>query len=202
MLNLSFKLILLLVIWSYNCNNAVKKKITGLGISVVQACQSRLNIFPQRIFKPRIRKSMNHHKSNSGIERFAQNLSAGKKSRHNVRNCKSGRHNRYHTFKCRGSRYKPISTTFNITVWWLKEGRPVIPKLLLLVDEIGCFVLSIIVKIWQYVDIQNWNRPFCLSRNSTWTTMTYQWIQNKIIVPILISHFTMYLTKLIWIPIC
>ena len=36
-LDLSFKLISLLVIWSYNCNNAAKKNVTHLGSSIAQA---------------------------------------------------------------------------------------------------------------------------------------------------------------------
>ena len=109
-LDLSLKLISLLVIWSYNCNNAAKKNITHLGTSIVRVCRSTLNIFPQWISKPRIRKPKNHRKSSSGAGRFAQNLRACKKSQYDVRNCKSGRHNRRHTFKCHRSRYKPIST--------------------------------------------------------------------------------------------
>ena len=109
-LNLSFKLILLLVIWSYNCNNVVKKKITHLGILIGQICWSTLNIFPQWISKPRIRKPKYHRKSSSGAGRFAQNLRACKKSQYDVRNCKSGRHNQRQIFKCHRSRYKPIST--------------------------------------------------------------------------------------------
>ena len=73
-LNLSFKLISLLVIWLYNCNNTAKKKITHLGTSIDQICQSTLNIFPQWISIPRIRKPKIQHKSSSGAGRFAQNL--------------------------------------------------------------------------------------------------------------------------------
>ena len=51
-LDLSFKLISLLVIWSYNCNNAGKKNITHLGTSIVRVCRSTLNTFPQWISKP------------------------------------------------------------------------------------------------------------------------------------------------------
>ena len=98
------------MIWSYNCNNAAKKKITHLGPSIVPVCRSTMNIFSQWISKPRIRKPKNHRKSSSGVGRFAQNLRACKKSQYNVRNYKSGRHNQRHTFKCRRSQYKPIST--------------------------------------------------------------------------------------------
>ena len=58
-LDLSLKLISLLVIWLYNCNNAVKKKVTHLGTSIVQVCRSTLNVIPQWISKPRIRKPNN-----------------------------------------------------------------------------------------------------------------------------------------------
>ena len=54
-LNLYFKLVSLLVIWSCKCNNAVKKEIPRLGTSIVQVCRSTLNIFPQWTSKPRIR---------------------------------------------------------------------------------------------------------------------------------------------------
>ena len=37
-LDISFKLILLLVIWLLKCNNALKKKITSLQTSVTQVC--------------------------------------------------------------------------------------------------------------------------------------------------------------------
>ena len=110
-LDLSFKLISLLVIWSCNCNNTVKKKkITPLGTSVIQACRSILNIFPQWTSKHQIRKPKNHSKANSSAGRFTQNLRACKKSRYNVRNCKSGRHNQRHTFKYCRSQYNPVST--------------------------------------------------------------------------------------------
>ena len=84
MLDLFFKLISLLVIWSCNCNNATKKKITHLGTSIVQVCPSTLNRIPQWISKPRIRKPKNHCKSSSGVGRSAQNLGASKKLLYNV----------------------------------------------------------------------------------------------------------------------
>ena len=98
------------MIWSYNCNNAAKKKVTYLGTSIVRVCQSIFNIFPQRITKPVIRKSKNHRKSSSSAERSAQNFRACEKSQYDVWNCISGRHNQHHTFKYCRLRYKPIST--------------------------------------------------------------------------------------------
>ena len=109
-LDLSFELISLLVIWSYNCNSVVKMKSIHLGTLIVRVCRSILNIFPQWISKRRTRKPKYHRELNSGAGRFAQNLRACKKSQYNVRNCKSGRHNRRHTSKCHRSKYKPIST--------------------------------------------------------------------------------------------
>ena len=109
-MDLSFKLISLLVIWLYNCNNEVKKNITHLGTLIVRVCRSTLNIFPQWISKPRIIKPKNHRKSSSSVGRFAKNLNACKKSQYDVQNYKYWRHNWRHTFKCCTSQYKPIST--------------------------------------------------------------------------------------------
>ena len=79
-LHLSFKLVSHLVIWLYNCNNAMKKKITHLGTSIVKICRSTLNIIPQWISKPQIRKPKYHRKSSCSTGRFAQNLRTCKKS--------------------------------------------------------------------------------------------------------------------------
>ena len=116
-LDLSLKLISLLVIWSCNCNNVikkkvihlgtsiaqdhnvVKKKITHLGASIAQVCRSTLNVIPQWISQPRIRKPNKHRKASSGAGRFAHNLRTCKQSHYNIQNCKSGRHNRRHSFK-------------------------------------------------------------------------------------------------------
>ena len=122
-MNLSFKLISLLVIWSYNCNNAAKKNMTHLGTLIVQVCRSTLNIFPQWISKPQIRKPKNHRKSSSGAGRFAQNLRTCKKSHYDIRNCKSGRHNRRHTFKRHRSRYKSISTNIPYNALMVKGKK-------------------------------------------------------------------------------
>ena len=109
-LDLSFKLISLLVIWLCKCNNVLKRKITCLGTLIIRVCRSTLNIFPQWISKPRIQKPKNHSKASSGAGRFAQNLRSCKKAQYNAQNCKSGRHNRRHTFRRCTSQYKPIST--------------------------------------------------------------------------------------------
>ena len=92
-LDLSLKLISLLVIWSYNCSNATKKKVTHLGSSIVQVLQSTLNIIPRWISKPQIKKSIKHQKASSGARRLALNLRICKNSHYDVRNCKSGKHN-------------------------------------------------------------------------------------------------------------
>ena len=125
-LDLSLKLISLLVIWSYDCSNVTKKKVTHLGSSIVQVFRSTLNIIPHWISKPRIKRSIKHQKSSSGAGRFALNLRICKYSHYDTRNCKSGRHNRRHSFKRRrtrhGTQYKPIST--NIPYDGLKvKGR-------------------------------------------------------------------------------
>ena len=105
-----FKLMILLVIWSWKCNNMLKKKITSLQTLVIWVCQTTLTIFPHWIFKPCIRNHKNCSKASSGAGKFAQNILTCKKSRYNVQNCKSGRHNQRHTFRRRNSRYKPTST--------------------------------------------------------------------------------------------
>ena len=121
-LNLSLKLISLLVIWLYDCSNVTKKKVTHLGSSIVQVFRSTLNVIPQWISKPRIKRSYKHRKISSGAGQFALNLRICKNSHYDVRNCKSGRHNRRHSFKRHRPRYKPIST--NIPYDGLKvKGR-------------------------------------------------------------------------------
>ena len=120
-LHIPFKLISLLVIWSWKCNNVLKKKITSLRTSVIRVCQSRLNIFLQWISKTCIRKYKNHSKAISGAERFAQNLRACKTSRCNIWNCKFRRHIQRHTFRRHNSQYKPSLT--NILYYSLKVKR-------------------------------------------------------------------------------
>ena len=56
-LNLFSKLILLLAIWSCNCSNITKKKVTHLNSSIVQGFWSTLNSIPQWISKPQIKRS-------------------------------------------------------------------------------------------------------------------------------------------------
>ena len=109
-LDLSLKLISLLVIWSYNCSNITKKKVTHLGSSIVQVFWSTLNVIPQWISKLWIKRSFKHQKSSSGAGRFAVNLCICKNLHYDVQNCKSGRHNWRQSFKQHRSRYKPIST--------------------------------------------------------------------------------------------
>ena len=104
-LNLVLKLISLLVIWSYYCSNVTKKKVTHLGLSIVQAFRSTLNIIPQWISKP---ESFKYRKARNGAGWFALNLHKCKNSYYHVRNCKSGRHNRHHSFKQHRPWHKPI----------------------------------------------------------------------------------------------
>ena len=120
-LHISFKLILLLVIWSWKCNNVLKKKITSLQTLVIWICQTTLNIFPHCMSKPCIRKHKNHSKASSGAGRFAQYLLACKKWQYNIQNRKSGRHNQHHTFRRHNSRYRPTST--NVPYYDLKVKR-------------------------------------------------------------------------------
>ena len=109
-LDLSFKLIFLLAIWSWKCNNVLKKKITSLRTSVTQVYWSALNVFPQWISKPCIQKHKDHSKTSNGAGRFTHILYACKKSQYNVCSCKSGRHNQHQTFGRHNTRYKPSLT--------------------------------------------------------------------------------------------
>ena len=121
-LNLFFKLISLLVIWSCNCGNIMKKKVTHFGSSIVQVFWSTLDIIPQWISKPRITRSFKHQKASSGAEQFAINLHKCKYSHYHVWNYKSGRHNQCHSFKQHRLKHKPCPST--ITYDGLKvKGR-------------------------------------------------------------------------------
>ena len=165
--HISFKIISLLVTWSWKCNNVLKKKITSLQKSVIRVCQSTLNIFPQWISKAWIWKHKNHSKVSSVARRFAQNLRACKSY-----NTMYGIVNLEDTTNVTLSgvvthNTTPFQLTFHIMVWWLKERRAVILKLLLLVDKIRCFMLLLFAKMLFFVDLQNWSPPFCLLTNLT-----------------------------------
>ena len=49
----------------------------------------------------------------------------------------------------------PFRPTFHTMIWWLKEEKAVVLKPLLLIDKVGCFVLSMIAKILLSVNLQN-----------------------------------------------
>ena len=106
-LNISSKLIVLLVIWSCYYSNVMKKKVTHLGALIVQVFQSTLNIIPQWISKPRIKKSFRHQKPSNGAGRFAITLRKCKYSDYNLQNCMSGRHNKRNSFKRHSLQHKP-----------------------------------------------------------------------------------------------
>ena len=178
------KLILLLVIWSWKCNNMLKNKITILQTLVIQVYWTTLNISPHWISKLPIRKHKNHCKVSIGAERFAQNLRVYKKSRYNVRN------------QYRKTQFTSLSgvvihntnlprPTFHIMLWRLREGRTEKLKLYLLVDRIECFVLLILVKILLFVGLQECNCLFYLLTNQTYIMINYSWIQNKMIVSVI-----------------
>ena len=114
-LNLFSKLISLLLIWLCYCSNVTKKKVTHLGTSIVQVFRSTLNIIPQWISKPRIKKSFKHQKASNGAGQFTINPRKCKYSHYDVRNCKSSRHNRRHSFKRHRLRHKPCpsNTTYD-----------------------------------------------------------------------------------------
>ena len=65
-----FKLISLLVIWSWKCNNMLKKKIIILQKIVIRVCQTALNIFPHWISKPLIRNHKNCSKASKGARKW------------------------------------------------------------------------------------------------------------------------------------
>ena len=122
-LDLSFKLILLLVIWSWKCNNVLKEKFTSLGTSVIRVCWSALNVISQWISKPWIQKHKDHSKTSNGAGRFAHILLACKVSRYNVHNCKAGKHNRGHTFRRHNTWYKPSLTIIPYCGLKVKEKK-------------------------------------------------------------------------------
>ena len=173
-----FNFISLLVIWSWKCNNVLKKKIISLQTSVIRVCQTTLNIIHHWIPKPCIKKHKNHSKTSSGSGNFLKNLLACKKSQYNVQNCKSWRHNQRHTFRRNELRYKPSLT--NITYYGLKvKGRKNKRlKLYLLVDKIECFTKLSIVRILLFGILQVQYNLFYLSMNQTCVMITYSWIQN------------------------
>ena len=117
-LNLFLKLISFLVIWSCNYSNITKKKVTHLGSSIVQVFRSTLNIIPQWISKPWIKRYFKHQKASSGAGQFAINLRKCKYPHYNVQNCKYCRHNQRHFLKQHRLRHKP--STSNITYDRLK----------------------------------------------------------------------------------
>ena len=129
-LNLFSKLISLLVIWSCNCSNITKKKVTHLGSSIVQVFRSTLNIIPQWISKPRIKKSFKHQKASNGAGQFAITLRKCKYSDYDLQNCKLGRHNKRHSFKQHSLRHKPCpsnNTYDGLTVKGQRKKRIYIP---------------------------------------------------------------------------
>ena len=172
-LHLSFKLISLLVIWSWKYNNVLKEKNTSLQTLVIRICQATLNIFPDWISKHCIQKYKNHSKMSSGAGRFAQNLCACKKSQYNVWNFKSGRHNRRHTFRRCNSRYRSTSTNIPYYSFKVKERKKGNTKVYFLVDNIECSMQSIIVTIIISAILQEYYHLFYLSMNRTYVMITY-----------------------------
>ena len=79
-----FKLILLLLIWSWKFSNMLKNRIPILRTLVIWVCWTTLSLFPHWISQPCSQKHKNHNKAISGAGRFAQNLRVCKKSQYNV----------------------------------------------------------------------------------------------------------------------
>ena len=79
-LELSFKLMLLLAIWSWKYNNGLKRKIGSLQTSITQVCRLVLYVFPRWISKTWIRKHKNHSTTSKDAGRFAHVLRAYKNS--------------------------------------------------------------------------------------------------------------------------
>ena len=123
-LNISSRLISLLVIWLWYCSNVTKKKVTHLCTSIVQVFWSTLNIIPEWVSNSQIKKSFKHRKASNVAGQFAINLRKCKYSDYNLRNCKSGRHNKRHSFKRHSLRHKPCppkNTYDGLTVKGRKE---------------------------------------------------------------------------------
>ena len=120
-LNIFSKLISLIVIWPCYYSSITKKKVTHLGTSIVQVFQSTLNIIPQWISKPRIKKSFKHQKASNGAGRFAITLRKCKYSDYDLQNCKSGGQNKRHSFKEHSLQHRPCP--FNNTYEGLTVKR-------------------------------------------------------------------------------
>ena len=162
------------MIWSYNCNNAMKKKITHLGTSIVRICQSILNEFPQQISNiesesPRI--TTYQVAEQEDLYKISVHV---KKSQYDVQNCKSGRRNQRHTFKCPKSRYKPIFINILYNGLMVKERKGGNSK------NPSSFRPNMILHSINYCQDSAVHQntklksPFCISTNSTWATVTYQ----------------------------
>ena len=123
----------------------------------------------------------NHSTTSKDAGRFAHILRACKKSQYNVHNCKSRRHNQRHTFWHHNARYKPSLTNIPYYSLKVKERKDRKTKLLLLINKIGCLVLTILNKIQ--------------------VTITCRWIQAMITIHVLISYIVKVPTKLIQVLI-
>ena len=191
-LNLFSKLISLLVIWSCNCSNITKKKVTHLGSSIVQVFWSTLNIIPQWILKPRIKKSFKHRKASNGVGRFAINLHKCKYSHYDAQNCKSGQHNWHHFSNNTDYGTNPTRPTLHMTDWQSKKEMDI--HSLSLVDKLGCSALTLVVKMILFADLQDSSRLYYIPTNLIWTTTICQSIQH-ILCCILKSKLTSVLMR-------
>ena len=191
------KLISFLIIWSWKCGNMLRNKITSLQTLVNRVCSTVLNIFPSLISKPHIRKHKNHSKASSDMGDLLE-ISVYTRSHDTTYRIV----NQEDTIEVTLSgvithNTNPPQPTFHVMVWRLKGGRTGKLKLHLLVDRIECFMLLIFVKIFLFVDLQEWNRLFYLSMNQTYVMIIYSWIQDTVIVSVIVFSI-----KLIWISIC
>ena len=109
------------MIWSCYWSNITKKKVTHLGTSIVQVFWLTLNIIPQWISKPWIKKYFKHQKESNDAGRFAINLRKCKYLDYDVKNCKLGWHNKRHSFKRHSLQRKPCP--FNNTYWQTDSQR-------------------------------------------------------------------------------
>ena len=144
---LSFKLVLLLVIWSWKYNNVLKKRVTSLQTLVTQIYRSALNIFPRWISKPTFKNQKTTTKQTM-VQEDWHTFSVHAK-RHNtmyiIVNLEVITNITYLGFITHNA--NPHWLTFHIMIQKLKRERIEILKLHLLVNKNGWFVLLIFVKM-------------------------------------------------------
>ena len=160
-----FNFISLLVIWSWKCNNMLKKKIISLWTLVIWVCWTTLNIFPHWISKLVFENTKTTAKRAMARGNFLKIF------RHvRSHNTMYGTVNLEHTTDITLSGAVNQNTNlpqpiFHLMVLRLKEYRTERLNLYLHVDLIKYFMLLNIVKIFLFGNLQELNHLFCLSMN-------------------------------------